>query len=100
MNITRVIGLGLIGVLGLCAPVSRVIGDESHVHLTVAPGSALVQARCAICHSLDYIPMNSPFLNAAMWDAEITKMIKAFGAPIDEADAKAIGDYLKKNYGS
>jgi hypothetical protein len=27
-------------------------------------------------------------------------MIKAFGAPIDDADAKTIGDYLKKNYGS
>jgi len=27
-------------------------------------------------------------------------MIKIFGAPIDEADAKAIGDYLRKNYGS
>jgi len=27
-------------------------------------------------------------------------MIRAFGAPIDEADAKVIADYLKKNYGS
>jgi hypothetical protein len=26
-------------------------------------------------------------------------MINAFGAPIDQADAKAIADYLKKNYG-
>ena len=30
----------------------------------------------------------------------VTKMIKAFGAPIDDADAKAIAEYLKKNYGS
>ena len=30
---------------------------------------------------------------------EIAKMIKAFGAPIDPADAKTIGDYLKQNYG-
>ena len=43
--------------------------------------------------------MNSPFLNAAGWDAEVTKMIKAFGAPIDDADAKVIADYLKANYG-
>jgi enoyl-CoA hydratase/carnithine racemase len=28
------------------------------------------------------------------------KMINAFGAPIDAADAKAIAEYLKKNYGS
>jgi hypothetical protein len=25
--------------------------------------------------------------------------LKAFGAPINPADAKAIGDYLKQNYG-
>jgi hypothetical protein len=27
-------------------------------------------------------------------------MIKVFGAPISEADAKAIKEYLTKNYGS
>jgi hypothetical protein len=43
--------------------------------------------------------MNSPFLGPAQWDAEVAKMIKAFGAPIEPADAKTIGDYLKENYG-
>jgi hypothetical protein len=43
--------------------------------------------------------MNSPFLNAAGWDAEVTKMISAFGAPISPDDAKIIADYLKANYG-
>jgi len=27
-------------------------------------------------------------------------MIKAYGAAIDDTDAKAIAEYLKKNYGS
>jgi sulfite dehydrogenase (cytochrome) subunit B len=74
--------------------------DEKTVQLKKAPGLDKVEANCQACHSLDYIPMNSPFPNAALWDAEVTKMIKAFGAPIDDADAKAIADYLKKNYGS
>jgi len=74
--------------------------EERPVQLKKAPGVDKVEANCQACHSLDYIPMNSPFPNAALWDAEITKMIKAFGAPIDEADAKAIAEYLKKNYGS
>ncbi|HYS49334.1 MAG TPA: cytochrome c, partial [Xanthobacteraceae bacterium] len=65
-----------------------------------APGLDKVEANCGACHSLDYIPMNSPFPTAAVWDAEVAKMINAFGAPISEADAKAIGDYLKANYGS
>lgn len=59
-----------------------------------------MRANCAACHSLDYVLMNSPFPTAAVWDATVTKMIKTFGAPIDEADTKAISDYLKKNYGS
>ena len=46
-----------------------------------------------------HFKMNSPFLDAARWDAEVAKMIKAFGAPIDPADAKTIGAYLKQNYG-
>jgi len=74
--------------------------QEKPVQLKKAPGLEKVEANCQACHSLDYIPMNSPFPNAALWDAEVTKMIKAFGAPIDDADAKAIADYLKKNYGS
>jgi mono/diheme cytochrome c family protein len=74
--------------------------DEKPVQLKKGPGLDKVEANCQACHSLDYIPMNSPFPNAALWDAEVTKMIKAYGAPIDDADAKAIADYLKKNYGS
>jgi cytochrome c5 len=73
--------------------------EEPAVHLKQAPGVEVVEARCAACHSLDYVLINSPFLDAAHWDAEVAKMIKAFGAPIDPADAKTIGDYLKKNYG-
>jgi len=72
--------------------------EEKPVELKSSPGLDKVEANCAACHSLDYIPMNSPFLNAAGWDAEVTKMIKAFGAPIEEADAKTIADYLKSSY--
>jgi mono/diheme cytochrome c family protein len=83
--------------LALAAPA---FADESSIALKKAPGLDKVEANCAACHSLDYIPMNSPFPNAALWDAEVNKMIKAYGAPIDEADAKAIKEYLAKNYGS
>jgi hypothetical protein len=37
-------------------------------------------------------------LDMACWDAEVTKMIKVMGAPVDEAGARAIKDYLTKNY--
>jgi sulfite dehydrogenase (cytochrome) subunit B len=74
--------------------------EEKPVALKKAPGVEKVEANCGACHSLDYIVMNSPFPNAALWDAEVAKMINAFGAPIDAADAKVIADYLKANYGS
>ena len=73
--------------------------DEKPVQLKKAPGLDKVEGNCAACHSLDYVQMNSPGYNATFWDAEVTKMIKVYGAPIDEADAKAIADYLKANYG-
>jgi sulfite dehydrogenase (cytochrome) subunit B len=75
------------------------LAGEEPVQLKRAAGVDKVETNCAVCHSLDYIEMNSPFLNAAGWDAEVTKMINAFGAPISPADAKIIGDYLKANYG-
>jgi len=76
------------------------IGQEQEIKLKPGPGLDKVEGNCAACHSLAYIPMNSPFMNAAAWTAEVTKMIKAMGAPIDDADAKAIADYLAKNYGT
>ena len=76
------------------------LAEEKPITLKKGPGLEQVEANCGACHSLDYILMNSPFMTSATWDAEINKMIHAFGAPISEADARAIGDYLKANYGS
>ena len=76
------------------------VAQEKPVELKKAPGLDKVEGNCSGCHSLDYIVMNSPYPNATLWDAEVSKMIKAFGAPISDADAKVIADYLKQNYGS
>src|SRR5262249_3678338 len=92
----RVIAIVLFAALA-AAPAAA---QEKPVTLKKAPGLEQVEANCAACHSLDYIQMNSPFMTSATWDAEVTKMIKVFGAPISEADARAIGDYLKANYGA
>jgi mono/diheme cytochrome c family protein len=73
--------------------------EEVPVVLKAGSGLDKVEGHCAACHSLDYIRMNSPFLDAAGWDAEVSKMINAYGAPISAADAKTIADYLKANYG-
>ena len=85
--------------LAFALAATAALADETSIKLKPGPGMDAVANNCAACHSLDYPVTNSPFLDAKGWDGEVTKMIKVFGAPIDDADAKAIKDYLTKNYG-
>jgi mono/diheme cytochrome c family protein len=78
---------------------SGAMADEGPVALAAGDGLSVVESNCGGCHSLDYIPMNSPFLKAETWNAEVTKMRKAFGAPITDADAETIAKYLAQYYG-
>jgi len=89
-----------IAVIAFALVAAPALAQENPVLLKAAPGLDKVEAHCASCHTLDYIAINSPFPSAVLWDAEVAKMINVFGAPIDAADAKAIAEYLKKNYGS
>lgn len=73
--------------------------SEDAIALKDAPGKPLLEAQCVSCHSLDYVVMNSPFLDRKGWEASINKMIKVMGAPVNDADAKAIVDYLESQYG-
>jgi len=72
--------------------------DESLIRLKEGDGKELVIGKCAICHSLDYIPMNSPFLDRAGWQKEIEKMVK-LGAPIQNDEIPVLLRYLNSNYG-
>jgi hypothetical protein len=81
-------------VLGLASTVFA-----QSVELRDGPGRDLVTAKCAVCHSLDYIPMNSPFLDRAGWEKSVRKMIDVMGAPVDEKDVPEIIDYLTRSYG-
>lgn len=73
--------------------------DESQVVLKDGPGKELVVANCVMCHSLDYIPMNSVFLDRKGWEGSVNKMVKVMGAPIAPGDVKPIVDYLAAQYG-
>jgi hypothetical protein len=72
--------------------------QENKVVLKDAPGRDKAM-QCLACHSLDYIQMNSRFLDKAGWTASVNKMINAFGAPIAKEDVDAIATYLAENYG-
>lgn len=72
---------------------------EETIQLKNGPGKDLVMGSCVMCHSLDYIPMNSVFLDRKGWETSINKMIKVMGAPIKSEDIPQIVDYLTKYYG-
>jgi mono/diheme cytochrome c family protein len=74
------------------------IAQESKVQLKDGPGKDKA-AQCMACHSVDYLPMNSRFLDKAGWTASINKMINAFGAPIPKEDVEPIAAYLAEHYG-
>lgn len=61
-------------------------------------GFEAAQANCLTCHSVDYIAMQPPGKGGVFWTSEVTKMTKVYHAPISEADAKAIADYLAAAY--
>jgi len=88
----------LIALVLLAAPATA-YPDENRVQLKDGPDRALVLGRCAACHSTDYIPMNSPFLDRKGWEAEVNKMVKSYGAPMEPDEVAKIVDYLATNYG-
>jgi hypothetical protein len=90
--------LAVAGILTLLAA-PPVHAQETTIRLAEDPQLALVRASCSGCHSLDYIPMNSPFLKRAQWEAEVQKMIKVMGAPIRAEDVAPLVDYLATHYG-
>jgi sulfite dehydrogenase (cytochrome) subunit B len=83
----------------LAAPLNYETPEETAA-FKPGPNLEVVQNNCTTCHSADYIstqPRGEKF-KRDFWQAEVTKMIKVYGAPIDEADVGKIVDYLASNY--
>jgi hypothetical protein len=74
--------------------------DETKIQMKDAPETPTLVANCSGCHSLDYIQMNSRFMKRAGWEAEVKKMVAVMGAPVNEADAAKLVDYLAREYGT
>ncbi len=79
--------------------ISAALADEGDIRLKEGPGRELVAARCSLCHSLDYIQVNSVFLDRQGWKKSVDKMIKAMGAPIKQEEIGPIVAYLTRYYG-
>ena len=64
------------------------------------PGYAKAQANCVSCHSAEYMQYQPPAAPRKYWEAMVNRMKTVFDAPIDDADAPLIVDYLVKTYGN
>ena len=72
--------------------------DHPFGALKPGAGSEIAQRSCGLCHSTDYIVTQPPG-DQKQWDGVVTKMIKVYGAPLSDADAKVIAEYLARHYG-
>ncbi len=96
----RIAAFGIVAVVaatsGIAAkPMSYTLPEET-AQFKPGPNLETVQANCSACHSADYIhtqPRGEKF-KKDFWQAEVTKMIKVYGAPIEEADVGKIVEYL------
>ncbi|KJC58676.1 sulfite:cytochrome C oxidoreductase subunit B [Bradyrhizobium sp. LTSPM299] len=80
-------------------PVNYALPEETAAFKS-GPNLEVVQNNCTACHSADYIknqPQGEKF-KKDFWQAEVTKMIKVYGAPIDDADIGKIVEYLAATY--
>jgi mono/diheme cytochrome c family protein len=92
--------LGLAAAVSVSAkPVTYDLPEETAA-FKPGPNLDVVQGNCGACHSADYIQTQprGPKFGKAFWQAEVTKMIKVYGAPIKEADVPKIVEYLSTAY--
>jgi len=93
---TRWLFAGLIGI----GPALASAADETGVVLAEGESRDRVLAMCSMCHSLDYIVINSPFLDRTAWEKTVRKMVTVMGAPLTDEDVAVIVNYLAAHYGA
>jgi mono/diheme cytochrome c family protein len=104
MNRITLLGLAVIAgsfavLAANAAPLTYTLPDETAA-FKPGPNMEVAQANCGGCHSADYLstqPQGEKF-KQDFWQAEVTKMINVFGAPIAPEDAPKIVDYLAVTY--
>jgi sulfite dehydrogenase (cytochrome) subunit B len=94
-----IVAISAVPMMSMAKPVNYQLPEETAA-FKPGPNLETVQNNCSACHSADYIKTQpqGPKFKQDFWQAEVTKMIKVYGAPIDEADVSKIVDYLAATY--
>src|SRR5260370_24865763 len=79
-------------------PVKEIELDYHAPDLPPGPGQDEFATQCVICHSPRYV-LNQPAFPRKTWTAEVHKMVKGYGAPIDPVQQIEIVNYLVSWHG-
>src|SRR6201991_586915 len=98
-SVATLVGAAYVPLEAKAKPVSYQLPEETAA-FKPGPNLEAVQGNCTACHSADYIKTQpqGPKFKKDFWEAEVMKMIKVYGAPIDEADVGKIVEYLSQTY--
>lgn len=88
----------LVSRLSEIKPVKEIDLDYHAPDLPPGPGQDAFATQCVICHSPRYV-LNQPAFPRKVWTAEVHKMVKGYGAPIDPSQEKVIVNYLVSWHG-
>ena len=86
----------MLGTAALAAPTFKPLSLDmppDAIQFPDGPNVKTVNQNCLACHSAEMV-LNQPQLPRATWAAEVTKMRNVYKAPVSEADAALIVDYL------
>jgi mono/diheme cytochrome c family protein len=85
--------------VAIAKPVTyRLPAETSRLKKAPLEGYLLAEGECGTCHSRDYISTQPLGKGKEFWTAEVTKMVKVYGAMIPAPDQAKIADYLTVTY--
>lgn len=91
----------LVGTSAMAASPGIVLPEDTmKLRRSDLAGYAVATQKCVICHSVDYVSYQPPGLSQAQWTAEVQKMQRTYGAPLNDIEVRQIGAYLAVAYGS
>jgi sulfite dehydrogenase (cytochrome) subunit B len=79
--------------------VKRITLPQVSTQVPSGPHVEVYEKNCLICHSARYL-ITQPRFPKAQWQAEVKKMVDAYGASISDADQAQIVEYLGAVKGS
>lgn len=99
LSMISMISIGALSTATHAKPLNFELPDDQ-AELVKGPGFDVAVANCGACHSSEYMksqPHGTEF-GKAFWQAEVTKMINVYKAPIAPEDVQTIVEYLAESY--